>query len=739
MSKQSNSNHDAKHLSDSDSSVSLNEDLDDPRILTAVQEFLLEVESVEPLSVVAFAKRYPDIEPALTDCLKGWELLHRNGIQDQISDPKHFEDNVHQGIALGEFKLLHEIGRGGMGVVYEAVQLSLGRRVAVKVLPFAAALDQQHLQRFKNEAQAAAQLNHKNIVSVIAVGTERGVHFYAMQLIEGASLNELIEHLRLFKKGGKTREETLKYATSTIHQVAESTGLATNKPRQPSRYQKAARLILQAAIALEHAHQYGVTHRDIKPANLLVDIHGHLWVTDFGLAQIHSDVTLTQTGDILGTARYMSPEQSAGNRRLTDHRTDIYSLGATLYELVTLEPIFQENDRNLLNKRIAEEEPVTPRVIDQKIPPELETIILKAISKDPVDRYETAQLLANDLENWLDDRPIIARRPTFLERAARWRRRNSVLVRSATAFVCFAIIGLGASMILLVREHARTLESYRRESEQRAAAESSFFQARHAVDAFTELSEQELADNPRMQSVRRRFLETALEYYRDFVTQRRDDPSVVSELAIGTENIRRLINELAAIEGFGRLVLLADTRVQKELALDPTQVNQLSRLLSRVEESRQNVSTEANSSGIEQHASDIGERLVSFEKEVQVLLNPSQVHRLKQIAWQQQTPAVFLTAEIVELLQLTPAQRQSIDQIIAEEGSGNRRENDTARSNEKSRQMKSSRPPMKNTAERATKRILEGITADQRDRWNEIVGEYFPYNLHRRPEDWIAR
>lgn len=739
MSKQSSSSHSKKQFSDSKFSVSLNENLDEPRILKAVQEFLLAVEAGEPLSVEAFAKRHPDIEAALTDCLKGWELLHRNGVQDQISNPKQFENPVHQGVALGDFKLLHEIGRGGMGVVYEAVQLSLGRRVAVKILPFAAALDKRHLQRFKNEAQAAAQLNHKNIVPVIAVGTERGVHFYAMQLIEGASLNELIEHMQQSNEVGQAHGETLKYVTSTIEQVAESTGLSSNKSRQPLRYQKAARLILQAAFALEHAHQYGVTHRDIKPANLLVDIHGHLWVTDFGLAQIHSDVTLTQTGDILGTARYMSPEQSAGNRRLTDHRTDIYSLGATLYELVTLEPIFHVNDRNNLNKRIAEEEPVAPRVIDQKIPAELETIILKAVAKDPVERYETAQQLADDLGNWLDDRPIVARRPTFWEKAARWRRRNSVLVRSASTFVCFAILGLEASMILLVHEHRKTLESYRRESEQREAAESSFFQARHAVDAFTELSEQELADNPRMQSVRRRFLETALEYYRDFVTQRRDDPSVASELAISTENIRRLINELSAIEGFGRLLLLADTRVQKELTLDPTQVNQLARLISRVDVSQQNARTEAISVGIEQHANDIGRRLVSFEKEVQDLLNPSQVQRLKQIAWQQQTPAVFLTAEIVELLQLTSAQRQSIDRIIAEEGAGNRRENAAVRSNEGSRQTKTNRPPVNNTADRATKRILEGLTVGQRDQWNKLVGEHFPYNLHRRPEDWIAR
>ena len=274
-----------------------------------------------------------------------------------------------------------------MGVVYEAVQLSLGRRVAVKVLPLAGALDPRQLQRFRNEAQAAAQLHHTNIVPVYAVGYERSVHFYAMQYIEGQSLSDVIRELRRAagrpvgpgpgsrgpKREGSSgaasvagaavsRERTL---TSTQPPSVTANGVtdpaagerwravmnggsgglpgatenltALHGAKKASFFEAAARLGLQAAEALEYAHQVGVVHRDIKPANLLLDVQGTLWITDFGLAQLQSDSGLTQPGDMLGTFRYMSPEQASGNAVVLDQRTDIYSLGQTLYELLTLE------------------------------------------------------------------------------------------------------------------------------------------------------------------------------------------------------------------------------------------------------------------------------------------------------------------------------------------------------------------------------------------------------------------
>jgi hypothetical protein len=200
-----------------------------------------------------------------------------------------------------------------------------------------------------------------------------------------------------------------------------------------------ARLGIQAAEALEHAHQLGVVHRDVKPGNLLVDERGSLWVADFGLAQFQNDARLTQTGDLVGTLRYMSPEQALAKRVVVDHRTDVYSLGATLYELLTLRPVFPGGDRQELLRQIAFEEPQPPRKVKRAIPAELETIVLKALEKNPADRYATAEELGADLRRFLEDRPILARRPGLAERARKWSRRHPTVVSSLAVGVLVAV------------------------------------------------------------------------------------------------------------------------------------------------------------------------------------------------------------------------------------------------------------------------------------------------------------
>ena len=302
---------------------------------------------------------------------------------------------------LGDFRLLREAGRGGMGVVYEAEQISLRRRVALKVLPFAAALDPRQLQRFKNEALAAAHLRHENIVPVHAVGEERGVHYYAMQFVEGRSLAHIIADLRL-----QMADLSGPSAGDSTSPVA---ALATERSTGSRRYfDWVARLGRQAALALEHAHAVGIVHRDIKPANLLLDPQGQLWITDFGLAQMAGDGGLTITGEVLGTLRYASPEQAQTRPGVVDQRSDVYSLGATLYELLMLRPIFEGRDRNELLRQIAQDEPRPPRSLHPSVPRELETIVLKALGKEPAERYATARELADDLERFLDNRPIRA-------------------------------------------------------------------------------------------------------------------------------------------------------------------------------------------------------------------------------------------------------------------------------------------------------------------------------------------
>ena len=230
------------------------------------------------------------------------------------------------GMCLGDFQIGEEIGRGGIGVVYEAVQISLNRRVAVKVLPPAALLDPRQMRRFEIEAHAAAATQHPGIVPVFAYGTEGGLPFFAMRLIEGRNLAEVIAERRDRQFGGLPPREV-------------------------------AALGLQAADALDYAHRNDVLHRDIKPSNLLIDERQRLWVADFGLARIRSDSDLTASGDVLGTLQYLSPEQASGRRGIVDGRTDIYGLGATLFELLTLRPVYEGDDRAELLIRIVADEP----------------------------------------------------------------------------------------------------------------------------------------------------------------------------------------------------------------------------------------------------------------------------------------------------------------------------------------------------------------------------------------------
>ena len=461
---------------------------DDPRLMRAVQEFLEQLEAGQRPDRQEFIRRYPDLAQPLNQCLDGLELVHKAGVGKKLELSGDAWLSVGSGDVLpanplGDFKILREIGRGGMGIVYEAVQLSLGRRVALKVLPFAATFDAKHLQRFHNEAHAAAQLHHTNIVPVYAVGCERGVHFYAMQLIEGQSLAAVIRQIRQQANRHESAEASLGNVVSPAQpeqpmvahaplaqpvkassnaETGAQVSLTLSSQRSGKReefFRTAARLIVQAAEALEHAHQFGIVHRDIKPANLLVDAHSRLWITDFGLAQFHADAGLTQTGDILGTLRYMSPEQSCGQRVLVDHRTDIYSLGATLYELVTLEPIFPGENRQQLLHQIIHDEPRSPRSLEKSVPVDLETIILKAVSKNPADRYGSAQEMAADLQRYLEDKPVLAKRPTLLDRARKWSRRHPSLVAAGILLLLLCIAGLLVNNRMIAGEQDKTKDA----------------------------------------------------------------------------------------------------------------------------------------------------------------------------------------------------------------------------------------------------------------------------------------
>jgi WD40 repeat protein/serine/threonine protein kinase len=440
-----------------------------------MHEYLVALEAGERPDRAAFLARHADVAEELADCLEGLEFVHRVG--PHLSHPRvvpaeagpSAPSELQPEQPLGDYCIVREVGRGGMGVVYEAVQLSLGRRVALKVLPFAAALDARQLQRFKNEAQAAAHLHHQNIVPVYGVGCERGVHYYAMQFIDGQTLAAVIVGLRA---AARAQLETAVDPERTGPCAPTPEGANAPAPEaltppvavlstqrsitDPAFLRTVAHLGVQAAEALEHAHQLGVIHRDIKPANLLVENNSplaplergvggggaRLWITDFGLAHCQSQVGLTMTGDLLGTLRYMSPEQALAQRVVIDHRTDVYSLGVTLYELLALEPAFEGNDRQELLRQIAFEEPKPPRRLNKAVPADLETIVLKAMEKDPAARYATAREMADDLQRFLSDQSILAKRPTLLQRLKKWSRRHWAVLAPLLTMAGVAVFAL---------------------------------------------------------------------------------------------------------------------------------------------------------------------------------------------------------------------------------------------------------------------------------------------------------
>jgi serine/threonine-protein kinase len=556
-----------------------------------------------------------------------------------------------------------------MGVVYEAEQVSLGRRVALKVLPAHLLADPKHRKRFEREAKAAARLHHTNIVPVYGVGESDGLYYYVMQFIHGLGLDEVLIELRKQRRAKKSPQEpdriepaltrsqravdisAVDVARSLmtghhvpVHPQSEMPGgsdLNATEPRlspvlspppaasaptsgatsgtghstlteSGRRYwQSVARIGIQVAEALDYAASQGILHRDIKPSNLLLDTQNNVWVTDFGLAKATADEeNLTHTGDIVGTLRYMAPERFEGH---SDVRGDIYSLGLTLYELLVQRPAFDENDRNKLIHQVTHEEPPHPRKLNSAIPRDLETIVLKAIEREPNRRYQTASALSQDLKRFLEDKPILARRVSTSERFWRWCRRNPAVASLAGGIAALLVIVAVASSLAAIHfgdlarqehkarqdaedaairaeaaqkreaEERRKAEESRQiaedaqkreaeerkqseqarvaaetarknEAEQRKKAESaqkesetSLRQARKAVDDYlTTVSESRLLREPGLQPLRKELLESALAYYKGFLKQRSDDPSIQRDLASAYLRVGKVTAEIGS-------------------------------------------------------------------------------------------------------------------------------------------------------------------------------------------------
>lgn len=478
-------------------------------VLRVLEDYLAELEGGGTPSAQALLARHPDLAPWLQPYLASLDLLHAAAVHHRTPAEPPLPG------PLGDFRILREIGRGGMGIVYEAEQVSLGRRVALKVLPLAAALDERQRCRFQRESQAAALLSHPHIVPVHAVGCERGLHYYAMRYIDGRSLAALIA-----AQGGQG------------HACVRT----------------AARWGAEAAEALAHAHEQGVLHRDVKPGNLLVDRNDHLWVTDFGLARLPDDAGVTRTGDLLGTVRYMSPEQAQGRPGLVDQRSDVYALGVTLYELLTGHPAFAGRDPEELLRRIAHDTPLPLRRRNPAVPRDLDVIVSKAHARDPRDRYATAQDLADDLRRFLAGTPILARPLTPVQRLGRWALRHERLVLTATAtgilLVLLSLVGTG--LVWMADRHAGIVRGLA--ARQQVKTEEHLQLALQTLDEiYLRVVEERFGQNPNHQEDRD-LLQSALRFYEQFAEQNRDSPQVRYQTAVAYRRVADIRQRLGQQE-----------------------------------------------------------------------------------------------------------------------------------------------------------------------------------------------
>ncbi len=531
---------------------------------SVAESFLAKYRAGTCPDIEEYAARHPELADEIRRLLPALVMVEQDLSVDVDFDAEPLADApVAAGSRrVGDYRILGEIGRGGMGVVYEAEQVSLGRRVALKVLPYQVAHDPKALERFRREARAAARLHHTNIVPVFEVGQDGETAYYAMQFIQGQGLDQLIDELARLRRrdakpagadraaSGRTVRASDGIGTASasasaamprgraLARLAESllsgrleteesrttvgavdeewasggrqppvfeghrslNGQGSDARRSPGNdvpgqvftspsavppvraamattplsgrgrpfFRSVARIGRQAAQGLAYAHSRGVIHRDIKPSNLLLDHAGVVWITDFGLAK-GEDEGLTQSGDILGTLRYMAPERLRG---AGDARADIYSLGLTLYELLALRPAFETPDRLELIERIKTDEPARPRSLDVYIPLDLETIVLKAIDKDPTRRYATADAMAEDLRRFLNDESILARRASPAERSWRWARRNPTAAVLGGALTTVLLLATAGSL-LFAGYSARLVRSERWERYRSNVAEAS--------------------------------------------------------------------------------------------------------------------------------------------------------------------------------------------------------------------------------------------------------------------------
>jgi serine/threonine-protein kinase len=587
-------------------------------------EFAARYRRGEQLSLREYVDQYPELAddirelfPALVEIEQ--IKLDAGGAETAAAAPPLKE--------LGDYRILREIGRGGMGVVYEAEQVSLGRHVALKLLLQKRLLDTKTRLRFEREAKAAAKLHHTNIVPVFGIGEHDGLPYFVMQYIQGLGLDQVINDLKQFTQDGITSGQDLSPQRSSKTRAAgdaqrpqpterttrsqpnevstgnlarslvsgaferpsnveddkgeqaekrtkgqradahpSSMGLrghsrssSDSGTRRATYWRSVAEIGVQVASALDYAHRQGVLHRDIKPSNLLLDTHGTVWVTDFGLAKADDQDALTQSGDVVGTLRYLPPEAFEGK---SDARGDVYCLGLTLYELLALRPAFDVSHRRRVRMPTSDADPIRLDRENRAIPRDLVTIVHRAIEHDPTHRYQTAAELEADLHRFLADEPILARRPSMAERLWRWARHHPGVAASLTAILLLLLVGLvGATFaagrfrriaddnrqLAMQRESERSkAESERSKAEQeKERAEASFKMARDTVDRFfTQVGESPELKARGMEKFRKSVLQNAKEFYERFIREQLDAPEVRRDLGLAHLRLAKIQHDL---------------------------------------------------------------------------------------------------------------------------------------------------------------------------------------------------
>lgn len=588
---------------------------DDPDLEALSERFVEDFRAGRRPSVDEYAERFPIFAEEIRDLFPALLLLEKGGTREALSSLS--QGASRQGFAISglerlkNYRIVREIGRGGMGVVYEAWDETLERVVALKVMKIFPGEEEQAIKRFQREAKTAARLHHTNIVPVFDSDVLDDKFFYVMQLVDGVNLEQFLrmkeaeasESVADDSQNGGGSDSAFPTSAADVDSFAETTPLPPNDAEIPAEaqdavepptsnapspndgffarradakrrrserrqtinpsafgarfpaaskpllsvriaesnyYQRVCDVVIQAAQGLDYAHRHDVVHRDIKPSNLVVDDDGVVWIADFGLAKSTTENDLTRQGQLVGTLRYLAPEALEGE---FSPLTDIYSLGLTLYELLTFTPAFDETNYTKLLAQVAEGRPTRPRKINPKIPLDLETIVLKALEPTPEKRYASAGEFADDLQRFLDDRPIRARRVSFLGRVWRWGKRNRLvagLLLSIIVLITVIFAGISTSYVrTLALVRAKEAESQRAQKnlDLALAAFDDVFESlgdAAAVD-FNFLNDAESlgapTDDPSISEKEARVLENLLDFYDGFVAENENEPTLLLKSA----------------------------------------------------------------------------------------------------------------------------------------------------------------------------------------------------------------